>query len=70
MNIQSVIGTTCACLTVVSFGADAALVGRLATPPGGTAYQAYYDTEAGITWSANTKYPIYLNVKYKVCPQS
>jgi hypothetical protein len=65
MNIQSVISATCACLTVVSFGADAALVGRLATTPGGTAYQAYYDTEADITWLVDTKYPIYLKVKYK-----
>jgi len=33
--------------------ADAALVGRLAATEGGTDYQAYYDTEAGISWSAN-----------------
>ena len=33
--------------------ADAALVGRLAATPGGTDYQAYYDTEADLTWLAD-----------------
>ncbi len=33
--------------------ADAALVGRLPATPGGTNYQAYYDTVLNITWDAN-----------------
>ena len=36
--------------------ADAALVGRLAATPGGTDYQAYYDTEADLTWLADANY--------------
>ena len=53
MVFKSIVGTTCACLTVVSFSADAALVGRLAATPGGTDYQAYYDTDADLTWLAD-----------------
>jgi hypothetical protein len=33
--------------------ANAALVGRLALTEGGTDYQAYYDTEADLTWLAD-----------------
>jgi len=33
--------------------ANAALVGRLAATEGGADYQAYYDTEADLTWLAN-----------------
>jgi len=33
--------------------ANAALVGRLAATEGGTDYQAYYDTEADLTWLAD-----------------
>jgi hypothetical protein len=49
-------------LTAVSAGlislslvstADAALLGRLAVTSGGTDYQAYYDTVAGLTWLAD-----------------
>ena len=36
--------------------ADAALIGRLAATPGGTDYQAYYDTEADLTWLADANY--------------
>lgn len=44
----------CACtLLSLTFTADADLVGRLAATPGGTNYQAYYDTELDITWTAN-----------------
>ncbi len=50
---KSIIGATCACLAVVSFSADAALVGRLAATPGGTDYQAYYDDVADLTWLAD-----------------
>lgn len=53
---KSIIGAVCACLAVVSFSADAALVGRLAATPGGTDYQAYYDTEADLTWLADANY--------------
>ena len=50
MNLKSIIVATCASLAVISFSADAAFVGRLATTPGGTDYQAYYDTESDLTW--------------------
>lgn len=33
--------------------AQAALEGRLPATPGGTNYQAYYDTDLNITWAAN-----------------
>lgn len=46
MTFKSIMGATCACLAVVSFSADAALVSRL----GGL---AYYDTEADLTWLAD-----------------
>ena len=44
--LKSIIGATCACLAVVSFSADAALVSRL----GGL---AYYDDVAKLTWLAD-----------------
>ena len=53
MGYKSIIGVTCACLAVVSYNANAALVGRLAATPGGTDYQAYYDTDADLTWLAD-----------------
>lgn len=53
MVSKSIIGAVCACLAVVSFSASAALVGRLAATPGGTDYQAYYDTDADLTWLAD-----------------
>lgn len=40
-------------LFFVFISADAALIGRLPVTPGGTDYQAYYDTDLGITWAAN-----------------
>ncbi len=36
--------------------AHAALVGRLAATAGGTDYQAYYDTNANLTWLADANY--------------
>ena len=42
-----------ATILVLSTGANAALVGRLAATEGGTDYQAYYDTEADLTWLAD-----------------
>ena len=56
MVFKSIIGVICSCLAVVSFSADAAVVGRLAATPGGTDYQAYYDTEANLTWLADANY--------------
>lgn len=53
MGFKSIIGAICTCLAVVSFNVSAALVGRLAATPGGTDYQAYYDTEADLTWLAD-----------------
>jgi len=55
MVSKSIIGATCAYLAVVSFSADAALVGRLAATPGGTDYQAYYDDVADLTWLTDAK---------------
>ena len=49
MGIKSIIGATCACLAVVSFNANAALVERL----GGL---AYYDDVANLTWLADANY--------------
>ena len=46
MIIKSIIGTTCACITVVSFNTSAALIERL----GGL---AYYDDVADLTWLAD-----------------
>lgn len=40
-------------LLSVSLTSNAALEGRLAATPGGTDYQAYYDTEANLTWLAD-----------------
>ncbi len=36
--------------------ANAALLGRLPTTPGGTNYQAYYDNVANLTWLADANY--------------
>lgn len=47
---QVVISTT---VLIVTTNANAALVGRLAATDGGTDYQAYYDTEANLTWLAD-----------------
>jgi len=41
-----------AALTIPTI-ANSALVGRLAATEGGTDYQAYYDTEANLTWLAD-----------------
>lgn len=56
MSIKLIIRTACICLATVSFNADAALIGRLADSNGN--FQAYYDTEANLTWLANA-YPSY-----------
>ena len=46
MGIKYIIGAACSCISIISFGANAALVERL----GGL---AYYDTDIDITWIAN-----------------
>jgi len=43
-------------LFLVSSNANAYLVGRLAATEGGTDYQAYYDTEADLTWLTDANY--------------
>ena len=53
MVLKSIIGATCACLVVVSFSANAALIGRLEATPGVGDYQAYYDDVADLTWLAD-----------------
>lgn len=47
-------GASIVCLTLISFGANAELVGRLADGDGN--FQAYYDTDADLTWLADLKY--------------
>ena len=50
-------GILCASLSLIfSIQANAALVGRLPITPGGTDYQAVYDTDLDITWLANANY--------------
>lgn len=44
-----------AALTIPTI-ANAALIGRLAATEGGTDYQAYYDTEADLTWLTDANY--------------
>lgn len=50
---KTLIAATCVSLTLFSVSAGAALLGRLAATPGGTDYQAYYDTDADLTWLAD-----------------
>lgn len=47
-----------ALLAIVSISSNvhAALIGRLPVTEGGTDYQAYYDTEANLTWLADANY--------------
>lgn len=54
MNQANFISALCATsLFFVTQSASAALLGRLPVTPGGTDYQAYYDTLLDITWAAN-----------------
>ena len=51
MNKSRIIGTLSAVLfTFITVSANASLVGRLPSTPGGTDYQAAYDTVLDITW--------------------
>ena len=48
------LGAACACaFTLATATVQAALLGRLPATPGGTDYQAYYDTTLNITWLAD-----------------
>jgi hypothetical protein len=49
--LRSIAVVIALCLAAVS--AQAALQGRAPATPGGTDYQAYYDTDLDITWVAN-----------------
>jgi hypothetical protein len=40
-------------LTLIATTSQAVLVGELPATPGGTDYQAYYDTVANLTWLAD-----------------
>ena len=53
MVFKTILGVVCACLTVVSFSTNAALIGVLPATTGGTDWQAYYDTDLDITWTAD-----------------
>lgn len=51
MNQSPIIGTFCALVfSLITVSANAALQGRLPATPGGTDYQAAYDTVLDITW--------------------
>lgn len=53
---KSILGVTCACLSLVSFNIGAVVLeGRLPNTPGGTDYQAWYDPDANLTWLADAK---------------
>ena len=49
MAFKSIMGAACACLTVVSFNASAALAGRLQATSSGSDYQVCYDDQLAIS---------------------
>ncbi|HED12383.1 MAG TPA: hypothetical protein ENI62_01765 [Gammaproteobacteria bacterium] len=54
MKYHNLIGALGAILsTLIALPAHAALIGVLPTTSGGTDYQAYYDDQLDITWTAN-----------------
>jgi hypothetical protein len=54
MKKSHFLGSLCTgVLTLIATTSQADLVGVLPTTPGGTDYQAYYDTDANLTWRAN-----------------
>ena len=56
MKKSCLLGALCAALfTFFTVSANAALVGRLPLTPGGTDYQAAYDTVLDITWVTNAR---------------
>ena len=54
MKKSHLIGALCTgVFSLISLTANAAFFGRLETSPGSGIYQAYYDDQLGITWTAN-----------------
>lgn len=53
MENKFIILSLCVYLVLVSFNTSAALLGRLPATPGANDYQAYYDTDANLTWLAD-----------------
>ena len=54
MEKSRLFGALCAVIfTFITLSANAAFIGRLPATPGGTDYQAYYDDQLEITWTAN-----------------
>jgi hypothetical protein len=54
MKIQTLLGAVRVCaITLVSVPAHAALIGVLPATMGGSDYQAYYDDQLDISWTAN-----------------
>jgi len=45
-------------LCLIAAASNAALLGRAPLTPGGTDYQAYYDTVLNITWLADANYAL------------
>ena len=59
MKKSRLLGAVCAVLfTLITVSAHASLVGRLPSTPGGTDFQAAYDTVLDITWLADANYAI------------
>lgn len=52
MTVKYIKCVAVAALIMISTSVSAALLGRLSSTPGGTDYQAYYDDQLDITWSA------------------
>ena len=54
MNKTHLLGALCAVVfSVITLPSQAALIGVLPSTPGGTDYQAYYDTQLDISWTAD-----------------
>jgi hypothetical protein len=53
MNTSMASAVCGAALTLICSAANAVLLGRLPATPGGSNYQAYYDTQLNITWVAD-----------------
>jgi len=54
MKKSRLLGVVCAVLfSFITMSANAAFIGRLETSPGSGVFQAYYDDQLDITWTAN-----------------
>jgi len=51
-RLPGALGACLVLFSLITTTANAALIGRLATTPGGTDYQAYYDDQLDISWAA------------------